>query len=1017
MNQNYQQQREEIAIIGMACRFPGANDCEQFWHNLETGVNSVTEIPPQKWEVEKYYSPQPRQANKTISKWSGLIEASDKFDAQFFAISPREAKFLDPQQKLMLEISWCCLEDAGYSQAKLSGTNVGVFIGACNYDSILNLNQDQENIEGYVATGTWTCMIANRISYFLNLRGLSVPVDTACSSSLVALHLGMNALQNKECDLVLVGGISILNTPTMYVQMSQLGMLSPTGQCHTFDKDADGYVRGEGVGMLLLKPLKKAMEDRDHIYGILKGSAINHGGKAQTLSSPNVYAQAQVLRAAYTKANIAPNTVSYIEVHGTGTPLGDPIEINALKRSFRHLYQQYNLPATEKYYCGLGTVKTNIGHLEGAAGVAGIIKVLLSMKHKKLPKNLNFNELNPHINLDNSPFYIVTETQPWQQLKTETEVVPRRAGVSSFGIGGVNVHVVLEEAPETTTQIPEFERPWHILTLSAKHEKALQELVQKYQSYLQSNQQNSLADICFTANTGRNHFQQRCFVIAESEFDLRQQLESCLKLKRINNRIKEKGETPKIAFVFTGEGSQYVNMGWQLFQTQPTFRQALKQCAEILQPYLDKPLLDVLYPQSTALGENSSLLEQYIYIQPALFAVEYALAQLWQSWGIKPDVVIGHGVGEYVAACVAGIFTLEEGLKLVATRGKLMQHLSNPEIASSLDSPLIASTLADFRTVAQEITYNQPKIHLIFHPSGQQTTPKIPTPEYWLNHLQPLAPCDESIQILHQQGYQLFLEIGPQPILLETISQYSPNQSSVCLSSLSLHQPDWQQMLSSLGKLYEQGINVDWSGFDRDYPRCKVSLPTYPFQRQLYCLETSEKEPQKDNLEYRVSPIDQLFSQEETDILQQLEKTPQKDRLPLMINYLQGVASELLGLNDSKILDIQLGFFDLGMNYSMTLEFSNLLQIRLGYALSITTFSEHFNIQRLAQYLIENIFGEKLDEDFQIARQNDNKHPPIFCEDEIEFISEDVIANAIGEEASATAITKELQEIQLILNL
>jgi acyl transferase domain-containing protein len=573
-----EQEIQGIAVVGISCRFPGANDYKEFWLNLEAGVNSITEIPLQRWDVQKYYSPNPQERNKSISKWSGLIEGAEEFDAQFFGISPREAKVIDPQQRLMLELSLSCLEDAGYSASQLSGSQTGVFIGACNYDSILFLNKDSEKIEGHTATGSWTCMIPNRISHFFDFRGPSIPVDTACSSSLVAIHLAINALKSQECEMALVGGISVLNTPIMYIQMSELGMLSPTGQCHSFDSNADGYVRGEGAGIILLKPLAKAIEDQDHIYGVIKGTSLNHGGKSRTLTAPNTYAQSQVVRDAFIKADFAPNTVSYIETHGTGTPLGDPIEINSLKRGFRHLYQQYNLPVSTESYCGLGTVKTNIGHLEGAAGIAGVIKVLLAMQHKKLPKNLNFQQLNPRIDLKNSPFYIVSETEEWQQLKTEIgELLPRRAGVSSFGIGGVNAHIVVEEAPALEIKKAEVERPVHILTLSAKSDKALKELVKKYQRYLQLNQETSTANICFTANNGRVHFQERLALVAESNAELEKQLAAFLKVNQANGLVRGKAqkESPKVPFLFIDQGSEYVNMGWQLYQTQPTFRQIL----------------------------------------------------------------------------------------------------------------------------------------------------------------------------------------------------------------------------------------------------------------------------------------------------------------------------------------------------------------------------------------------------------------------------------------------------------
>ncbi|MEA5576038.1 type I polyketide synthase [Anabaena sp. UHCC 0451] len=1033
-----QYKSEAIAIIGIGCRFPGANNYEEFWLNLEAGVNSITEIPPQRWDVQKYYSPNPQERNKTISKWSGFIEASDQFDTQFFGISPREAKMLDPQQRLMLELSWSCLEDAGYSPSQLSGSPVGVFIGACNYDSILNFNQDQENIEGHIGTGTWTCMIPNRISHFFDFRGPSIPVDTACSSSLVAIHLAINALKEKECEIALVGGISVLNIPTIYIQMSQLGMLSPTGQCHSFDSHADGYVRGEGAGIILLKPLAKAIEDQDHIYGVIKGSAINHGGKSRTLTSPNIYAQAQVLRTAYTKANIAPNTVSYIEAHGTGTPLGDPIEINALKRAFRQLYQQYKLPGSAKPYCGIGTVKTNIGHLEGAAGIAGVIKVLLAMKQKKLPKILNFQQLNPRIELENSPFYIVAETQEWQQLKTEAgEVVPRRAGVSSFGAGGVNVHVVLEEAPQLEIQRVGVDRPLHILTLAAKNEQALRELVKKYQGYLQSHQEVSTANICFTANTGRNHFQQRLAVIGESNVELQQQLSAFIKVNQTTQlmRGQARGESPKVAFLFTGEGSEYVNMGWQLYQTQPTFRQVLEQCDQILRSYLDQSLLSVLYPQSTAMAENSSLLDQKAYSQPALFAIEYALAKLWQSWGIQPDVVMGDGVGEYVVATVAGVFSLEDAIKLITTRTRLVE--SRP---------------GELAAVAKEVNYSQPQIPIISHLTGEKATSEIATPEYWIDIKQPIHFA-QSIQTLHQSEYKLFLEISPKPILIK-------KDVGLYLPSLNPDQEDWQQMLSSLGQLYVQGVKVDWLEFDKNYPRRKLALPTYPFQRQRYWPETSEKRNQEnghqqDILENDLNTIaeflkkinteqladelnvqEQLTEQEQKllpkilkiltarfqeysqvseqvgGILQQLEKTPQRERQQLMIHYLQGVVSQLLGFDDSQSPDSQLGFFDMGMNYAIMIEFRNLLETSFNCSIAVTTLSEHFNIQKLGKYLITKIFGGELEQKLEI---DSNENQQTVVDRELKALDEEAIASAMQEQLIATALQDELKEIQLLL--
>ena len=691
--------------------------------------------------------------------------------------------------------------------------------------------------------------------------------------------------------------------------------------------------------------MRKALSDKDRIYGVIKGSAVNHGGKARTLTSPNIYAQAQVLRTAYTKANIAPDTVTYIETHGTGTPLGDPIEINGLKRSFRQLHQQYKLPQAKKPYCGLGAVKTNIGHTEAAAGIAGVIKMLLAIKHRKLPAIVNFKQLNPRIELEGSPFYIVRETQEWEQLQTEAgEVIPRRAGVSSFGFGGVNAHVVLEEPPEWKTMKGEIERPLHLLELSAQTEDVLGELATKYASYLQSDAEAALQDICFSANKGRTDFAERLAVVAGSRDELHKGLSNFLKDDETNGLClpfcassgpkrhsvaKGLAESRPIAFMFTGQGSQYLQMGRQLYETQPTFRKNIDRCNQILSLYLEVPLLDVLYPDNSqtegvlenkesALSRQQSLqlIDQTAHTQPALFAMEYALAKLWESWGIKPKVVMGHSVGEYVAACIAGVFSLEDGLKLIAMRGRLMQELpaggamvslmtsesealeaialyadrvaiaaiNGPEsvvisgeseavraIVSSLESegiktkqlqvshafhsPLMEPMLASFEAVAKEVTYSKPQKALISNVSGLQVGDEIAEAAYWVEHVRQSVRFAQSMQTLLEGKYELFLEIGPKPILLGMGRQCLSEDRGVWLPSLRPEKEEWQQMLESLGQLYVRGVQVDWSGFDRDYARRKVALPTYPFQRERYWIENLNKYQKKRYLSKKLHPL------------------------------------------------------------------------------------------------------------------------------------------------------------------
>ncbi|MCP4995666.1 MAG: SDR family NAD(P)-dependent oxidoreductase, partial [Gammaproteobacteria bacterium] len=475
----------DIAIIGMACRFPGAKDYRQFWQNLVSGVDSVTEIPPERWDWRAYWGDPLTEPNKTNSRWGGFIEDVDKFDASFFNISPREAELMDPQQRILLELSFACIEDAGYRPSALLGSKTGVFIGLCNYDYKELQERYCSQIEGHLLTGTANTIVPNRLSYHFNLHGPSVSVDTACSSSLVALHQAVQAMEHGECHLCLVGGINILVSPERYIPFSKLNMLSPTGRCRTFDQQADGYVRGEGAGVILLKRLDRALDDRDQIYGIIKGSAVNHGGQARTLTSPNAFAQSQVIVEAYHRAGVLPTTINYIETHGTGTPLGDPIEIHSLKRAVGKLFKELD-QEPQAGYCGLGAVKTNIGHLEAAAGMAGVIKVLLAMKHKKLPGINHFSDLNPRIKLEDSPFYLVEESKNWEAVTNKTgKVWPRRAGVSSFGFGGTNAHLIVEEYQGLGVRSQELGEGPQLIVLSAKNEERLRESAARLLAYLE----------------------------------------------------------------------------------------------------------------------------------------------------------------------------------------------------------------------------------------------------------------------------------------------------------------------------------------------------------------------------------------------------------------------------------------------------------------------------------------------------------------------------------------------------
>ncbi|NEQ65216.1 MAG: amino acid adenylation domain-containing protein, partial [Symploca sp. SIO2D2] len=687
------------------------------------------------------------------------------------------------------------------------------------------------------------------------------------------------------------------------------------GRCKSFDAEASGIVWGEGCGAILLKRYEQAVQDQDHIYGIIKGTGTNYDGSTNGISAPSSKSQARLAENIYQKFGINPETISYLEAHGTATPLGDPIEVEAFTEAFSKWTEQ-------KQFCAIGSVKTNIGNAATAAGMSGLIKTILCLKNQKLVPSLHFNQPNPNIDFANSPFYVNTELKAWE-VPAGT---PRRAAVNSFGLNGTNAHVVVEEVLTEGKRLSttvrgngyaplqeDYLKPSaHLLTISAKTKTALAELVSSYQNYLTTHQELGLADICYTANTGRTDFNHRLAVVAPDQQELVEKLRQHQEGKKVagitSGELLKKTTADKIAFLFTGQGSQYINMGRQLYQQSSTFREAINQCEEILsrvETFQKKSLRNILYPADSS---GLSLLDQTAYTQPALFAIEYALFKLWQSWGIKPDVVMGHSVGEYVAATAAGVFSLEDGLKLIAARGSLMQKLPGngrmlwvmaPEskvleilkvkdldgkvaiaaingpqsivisgegkavealatnlklegiqtqllqVSHAFHSPLMEPMLAEFEAVTKAITYEQPSIPLISNVTGKQVTEQITTAEYWVNHVRQPVQFAQSLQTLYQEGYELFLEIGPKPVLLSMGRQCLPEKIGVWLPSLRPGVEEWQQMLSSLGKLYVEGAKVDWIAFEQNYASQKVALPTYPFQRERYWVSSQNGYEQK----------------------------------------------------------------------------------------------------------------------------------------------------------------------------
>jgi non-ribosomal peptide synthase protein (TIGR01720 family) len=879
----------EIAVIGMSCRFPQAGNTEEFWRNLRDGVESVSFFSEAELLEAGAEQSHVRKANYVGA--CARVEGFEMFDAPFFGFSPKEAESTDPQHRLFLEHAWEALESAGYSSDAYEG-RIGVYAGVgVNLYLLQNLLPNRRLME---ALGSLQTVIQNdkdflatRASYKLNLKGPSVVVQTACSTSLVAVHLACQSLLSGESDIMLAGGVSVRFLRKSGYFFQEGGIASPDGHCRAFDARAAGTVGGDGVGLVVLKRLADALADRDTILAVIKGSAINNDGAAKIgYTAPSVEGQAQVIAEALAVSGVEPETVGYVEAHGTGTPLGDPIELAALNRAF-------GATARDKESCAIGSVKTNIGHLDAAAGVAGLIKTVLALAHGQLPPSLHYRTPNPAIDFDGGPFYVNARLAEWKAGAT-----PRRAGVSSFGIGGTNAHVVVEEAPPPSVD-PAPPRSHQLLTLSAKTATALDAMTRNLAEHLKRHPEVRLSDVAYTLQVGRKALGfRRAFCCRDSAHAV-----ATLDAAGTQNIPTPVQGEPPVAFMFSGQGAQHVGMARELYETVETFREQVSLCARLLEAHLGFDLRNALYPEPAGAAEAATRLRQTSVTQPALFVVEYALARTWMSWGVRPRALIGHSIGEYVAACLAGVLTLEEALPLVAARGRLMQELpagamlavplAEAEIEPFLNQALslaavnaprrcvvagplkmveslqrqllergIESRLLDtshafhsammepilerFTERLRNIELRPPQIPYVSNVTGAWiTAAEATSAPYWARHLRQTVRFADGVGELLKTPDQILLEVGPGRTLSGFVKQRKDDaRGRMVLSSLnaprdaeSEAESDTASALTTLGKLWAAGVPVNWPALQEGAQPSRIALPTYPFERKYYWVE------------------------------------------------------------------------------------------------------------------------------------------------------------------------------------
>jgi acyl transferase domain-containing protein/acyl carrier protein len=909
--------RDDIAIIGTSGRFPGAENVEQFWQNICAGVESISFLSQEEVEVEmKGWTDLDVLRSKSYVRAAPLVEDADLFDASFFGIPPREASNIDPQHRLFLECAWHALESAGYDPFTYSGS-IGVFAAAsANVGWIRRFmnNKWLQSPGTFLATiiATSSDYLATRVSHRLDLRGPSVNVQSACSSSLVAVHLAAESLLNGECDMALAGGVSIKVPLRGGYLYEEGGIYSPDGHCRPFDAKAKGTVFGNGLGAVVLKRLSDAIKVRDNIRAIIKSTAINNdGARKGAFTAPSIDGQVDVITRALARTSVEPETIGYVEAHGTATVIGDPIEVAALTTAYRQRTKRTR-------YCAIGSVKGNVGHLDAAAGVTSLIKTMLVLERGIIPPSINFEHANPAIQFEQSPFFVNKTARPWEAASG-----PRRAAINSFGVGGTNAHAILEQPPQRADTPERSFREWHILPVSAKTEDALNTTVSNLSEFLQKLPELELGDAAYTLGAGRGAFSHRAYILCRDRADAVAALSSVDGDRVASHRCLDKN--CRIAFMFSGQGSQYPGMASQLYRAEAKFKAVLDDCCTRLRPLLARDLREFILA-SPSDASVSEALSQTAYAQPALFALEYALSQMWLDWGVKPSAMLGHSVGEYVAACIAGVFSLENALRIIAARGRLMQRLPKgsmlavllppPDLTKVVPSglsiaaingpksclvsgpsdaiaafqqqlerqkiqcrPLATShafhsemmepIVDSFASEVAQFSLRPPSIPYISNVTGTWVTDDQATdPYYWSRQLREAVRFADGLTRIREIGIRVLLECGPGDTLVKMSKQQLGGEGDVlAVSTLRRDQKpadDPRQVTDTLGKLWLRGVTVDWEAYYRQQAPRRVELPLYPFQRERFWFEyrpseTGEMDVQE-TIEKRPDPADWLYA-------------------------------------------------------------------------------------------------------------------------------------------------------------